>query len=180
VTEGRIGWNCVTGSNDGSGKIETMKAYREDVRRRAAGRDPDRIKVLFLTYPIVDSTMELARERRRLERIEAEKHVDVLLSCMSRFTGIDFSNFDLDQPLPELSTNGHQSALAKWIGKTPRSIVQSYASKAGVDFTGTIDHVAGMMQDIMAEVGSDGFLIFNGYFDCRYIMEVCDGLVPEL
>src|SRR5215216_838395 len=75
VTEGRIGWNCVTGSNDGSGKIETMKAYREDVRRRAAaaGRDPDRIKVLFLTYPIVDSTMELARERRRLERIEAEK-----------------------------------------------------------------------------------------------------------
>jgi hypothetical protein len=87
------------------------------------------------------------------------------LSGMSRLTGIDFSKFDLDQPLPELSTNGHQSALAKWIGKTPRSIVQSYASKAGVDFTGTIDHVAGMMQDIMAEVGGDGFLIFNGYFD---------------
>ena len=25
-----------------------------------------------------------------------------------------------------------------------------------------------------------GFLFFNTYFDRRYIMEVCDGLVPEL
>ena len=58
--------------------------------------------------------------------------------------------------------------------------MQSYASKAGIDFTGTADHVAGMMQDIMEEVGGDGFLLFNGYFDRRYIMEVCDGLVPEL
>ena len=79
-----------------------------------------------------------------------------------------------------LTTNGHQSALAKWIGKTPRSILQSYASKAGIDFTGTADHVAGMMQEIMEEVGGDGFLIFNSYFDRRYVMEVCDGLVPEL
>ena len=59
------------------------------------------------------------------------------LSGMSRLTDIDFSKFDLDEPLPELTTNGHQSSLAKWIGKTPRSIVQSYASKVGIDFTGT-------------------------------------------
>ena len=50
----------------------------------------------------------------------------------------------------------------------------------GIDFTGTTDHVAGMMQEIMEEVGGDGFLFFNTYFDRRYIMEVCDGLVPEL
>ena len=58
--------------------------------------------------------------------------------------------------------------------------MQSYARKAGIDFTGTADHVAGMMQEIMEEVGGDGFLIFNSYFDRRYVMEVCDGLVPEL
>ena len=168
---------------DGGGSIEAMKAYREEVRQRAValGRDPDGIKVLFLAYPIVDTTMEAARERRLLERQAAEEHMDMQLSGMSRLTGIDFSKFDLDTPLPEsLTTNGHQSSLAKWIGKTPRSIVQSYASKAGIDFTGTPDHVAGMMQDIMEEVGGDGFLLFNGYFDRRYIMEVCDGLVPEL
>ena len=168
---------------DGGGSVASMKAYREEVRRRAIawGRDPDGIKVLFLAYPIVDTTMEAARERRVLERHAAEEHMDMQLSGMSRLTGIDFSKFDLDTPLPEsLTTNGHQSSLAKWIGKTPRSIVQSYASKAGIDFTGTPDHVAGMMQDIMEEVGGDGFLLFNGYFDRRYIMEVCDGLVPEL
>ncbi|MDP1837154.1 MAG: NtaA/DmoA family FMN-dependent monooxygenase [Reyranella sp.] len=167
---------------DGGGSVASMKAYREEVRQRAValGRDPDSIKVLFLAYPIVDTTMAAARERRLLERQAAEAHMDMQLSGMSRLTGIDFSKFDLDMPLPELTTNGHQSSLAKWIGKTPRSIVQSYASKAGIDFTGTSDHVAGMMQDIMEEVGGDGFLLFNGYFDRRYIMEVCDGLVPEL
>lgn len=167
---------------DGGGSAASMKAYRDEVRRRAIGlgRNPDDIKVLFLAHPIIDTTMAAARERARLEQAEAEKHIDLHLSGMSRLTGIDFSKFDLDTPLPELTTNGHQSSLAKWIGKTPRSIVQSYARKAGIDFTGTADHVAGMMQETMEEVGGDGFLIFNSYFDRRYVMEVCDGLVPEL
>ena len=52
--------------------------------------------------------------------------------------------------------------------------------KMGIDFTGTSDHVAGLMQEIMEEVGGDGFLFFNAAFDRRYVMEVCDGLVPEL
>jgi alkanesulfonate monooxygenase SsuD/methylene tetrahydromethanopterin reductase-like flavin-dependent oxidoreductase (luciferase family) len=100
---------------------------------------------------------------------------------MSRLTNIDFARFDLDEPLPEsLTTNGHQSSLAKWIGKTPREVALNQATKAGIDFTGTADHVAGMMQEIMEEVGGDGFLIFNGLFDRRYVIEICDGLVPEL
>jgi long-chain alkane monooxygenase len=99
---------------------------------------------------------------------------------MSRLTGIDFSKFDLDAPLPPLTTNGHQSSLAKWIGKTPRSIARTGNSKQGIDFVGTSDHVAGMMQEIMEEVGGDGFLLFNATLDRRYVMEVCDGLVPEL
>ena len=165
-----------------AGSVETMKEYRAEVRRRAvaAGRDPDSIKVLFLTYPIVDTTMDAARERRRLEQEDSAQNLDMRLSSMSRLTNIDFAQFDLDEPLPELFTNGHQSSLAKWIGKTPREVAISQATKAGIDFTGTIDHVAGMMRDIMEEVGGDGFLLFNGMFDRRYIMEICDGLVPEL
>jgi len=166
-----------------AGSVAAMKAYREEVRRGAvaSGRNPDDIKVLFLANPMIDVSMEAAPDRRRLEQEEAAEHLDAQLSGMSRITGIDFSKFDLDQPLPStLTTNGHQSALAKWIGKTPRSILQSYTRKGGVDFTGTADHVAGMMQEIMEEVGGDGFLIFNSYFDRRYVIEVCDGLVPEL
>ena len=37
-----------------------------------------------------------------------------------------------------------------------------------------------LMQEVMEEVGGDGFLFFNSYFDRRYVIEVCDGLVPEL
>ena len=42
-----------------------MKAYRDKVRADAAaiGRDPDSIKVLFLAHPIIDVTMDAARER---------------------------------------------------------------------------------------------------------------------
>ncbi len=165
-----------------AGSVAEMKRYREDVRRRAvlAGRDPDRIKVLFLAYPLVDTTMEAARDRRRMALEDASQHLDMALSSMSRLTNIDFGKYDLDEPLPELETNGHQSSAKKWVGKTPRQVAMSQNTKAGIDFTGTIDHVAGMMQEIMEEVGGDGFLFFNTYFDRRYIMEVCDGLVPEL
>jgi long-chain alkane monooxygenase len=165
-----------------AGSVEGMKAYRANVRRRAAaaGRDPDSVKVLFLAYPLIDTTMEAAQDRRRLMREDANRHLDMQLSGMSRLTNIDFSKYDPDEPLPALHTNGHQSSLAKWIGKTPREVATSYNNKMGIDFAGTADHVAGMMQEVMEEVGGDGFLFFNTYFDRRYIMEVCDGLVPEL
>jgi FMN-dependent oxidoreductase (nitrilotriacetate monooxygenase family) len=165
-----------------AGSVAGMKAYRANVRQNAiaAGRDPDSVKVLFLAYPLVDTTTQAAHERRRLIREDADRHLDAQLSTMSRLTNIDFSQFDRDEPLPELFTNGHQSSLAKWIGKTPREVAVSQSAKMGIDFTGTIDHVAGLMQDIMEEVGGDGFLFFNGTFDRRYLMEVFDGLVPEL
>jgi long-chain alkane monooxygenase len=165
-----------------AGTVEGMKAYRANVRQNAiaAGRDPDSVKVLFLAYPLVDTTMDAAQERRRMMRQDADRHLQAQLSTMSRLTNIDFSKFDPDEPLPELFTNGHQSSLAKWIGRTPREVAVSQSAKMGLDFTGTSDHVAGMMQEIMEEVGGDGFLFFNGTFDRRYLMEVFDGLVPEL
>ena len=119
-----------------AGSVEAMKAYRENVRRRAAaaGRDPDTVKVLFLTYPLVDTTMEAARERRRLMREDANRHLEMQLSGMSRLTNIDFSKYDPDEKLPELHTNGHQSSLAKWIGKTPREVATSYNQQDGHRF----------------------------------------------
>jgi FMN-dependent oxidoreductase (nitrilotriacetate monooxygenase family) len=144
--------------------VEGMKSFREDVRKRAVawGRNPDEIKVLFLAYPLVDTTMEAALERKRLQEIESNKHLDMQLSGMSRLTNIDFAQFDPDQPLPaHLTTNGHQSSLAKWIGKTPRSLASGANSRQGIDLTGTPDYVAGLMAEMMQEVGGDGFLLFN-------------------
>ncbi len=166
---------------DASG-VDSMKRYRETVRRNAAaaGRDPDSIKVLFLAYPVIDSTMEAARDRRLAQQEESSRHLDMQLANMSRLTNIDFSQFDPDEPLHELETNGHQSALAKWMGKTPRQLGVNQAVKQGLDLTGTADQVAAIMAEMMQEVGGDGFLFFNPTFDRRYVIEVCDGLVPAL
>jgi len=165
-----------------AGTVEGMKKYRENIRSLAvaAGRDPDKVKVLFLTNPLVDLSMEAAQARRQSMRADADRHLALQLSTMSRLTNIDFSQFDPDAPIPELFTNGHQSSLSKWIGKTPREVAAGTTSRMGIDFTGTTDQVAGMMQEIMEEVGGDGFLFYHTYFDRRYVMEICDGLVPAL
>lgn len=165
-----------------AGSIEKMKAYRQTVRAQAAaaGRDPDSVKLLFLANPLIDLTMQAAQDRRARFEADANKHLAMQLSGMSRLTNIDFSQFDPDQPIPELHTNGHQSSLKRWIGKTPREVATSQAAKMGMDFTGTVDHVASMMEEIMQEVGGDGFLLFHTYFDRRHIAEITDGLVPEL
>jgi FMN-dependent oxidoreductase (nitrilotriacetate monooxygenase family) len=162
--------------------VAKMKAYREDIRAtaRECGRDPDSIKVLFQAYPIVDETNAGAEARRTAEIAEGARHIDMHLALMSRTSGIDFSKFDLDEPLGALSTNGHQSQVSRYSGRTPREIATHFSNRAGGDFTGSVDRVASIMQETMAEVGGDGFLISNTYFSRRYVSEITDGLVPEL
>ena len=108
-----------------AGSVDAMKDYREGVRRRArdAGRDPDSIKVLFLAYPLIDTTMEAARERRRLRQEDANWHLDLTLSSMSRLTNIDFSLFDRDEPIrscpPTVANPRCPNGSAKRCGKSP-------------------------------------------------------------
>src|SRR4029453_3566764 len=132
---------------EGGGSIESMKAYRDKVRQQAAeyGRNPDDIKVLFLAHPIIDVSMEAARDPGRREAAEAERHLALPLWGWGRLAGMRFSSFALGEPLPaHLTTNGHQSSLAKWIGKTPRALVRSYARKGGIDFPGPPRSAAGI------------------------------------
>ena len=41
---------------------------------------------------------------------------------VSRLTGIDFSKYDLDEKLPALTSNGHQTVAAQYSGRTPRDL----------------------------------------------------------
>ena len=72
------------------------------------------------------------------------------------------------------------AAHTKHLGLVPTLSVTEYPPYLLARLVNSLDHVAGVMQELMEEVGGDGFLIFNSYFDRRYIVEVCDGLVPEL
>lgn len=162
--------------------VASMKAFREDIRAKAreAGRDPDSIKVLFLITPIVDGSRESAELRRRAQLDDTERHLDAHLASLSRTSGIDFSKFDLDEPLPELKSNGHQTLVAQYTGRTLREIGGSGKMLSDVNLVGTASDVAARLSEIVDEVGGDGFLLMDPDLTRRYIAEITDGLVPAL
>jgi alkanesulfonate monooxygenase SsuD/methylene tetrahydromethanopterin reductase-like flavin-dependent oxidoreductase (luciferase family) len=166
--------------------IETMKAYRDDVRARAvaAGRNPDEIKVLFVASPTMAETEEEAH-RLFKEFATSESHIEATLASISSITDIDFSQFDLDKPLPPLTTNGEMGSLvafAQWeTGKTLRQCCEDWAQYGLIGLVGTPEQVADRMADAMEQVGGDGFLMCTVRpISRRFINEVCEGLVPAL
>ena len=168
--------------------VAGMKAYRDDVRKRAAaqGRDPDTIKVLFVVTPVLGETEQdaLAKKQR------ADNDPDFImqaLASISSVTDIDFSQFDLDKPLPQLETNGERGSLDKFAqwgsGKTLRQLVlDSGGVSDSIELVGTPDQIAEKMGETMAGVGGDGFLISAPYMRVskQYITEICEGLIPAL
>jgi FMN-dependent oxidoreductase (nitrilotriacetate monooxygenase family) len=167
--------------------VDAMKAYRQDVHAnmRACGRDPDTCKLMFLINPILADTPEEAQENAARRVMEAGQSLDVRLAQLGWITNIDFSGHDLDAPVGELTTNGHQQSLAQFLRKagkrTLREAITDYTTRgASVDLVGTPDQVAGQMGEVMEEVGGDGFLFTQGNMSRRTIAEVTDGLVPAL
>ena len=167
-----------------------MKAFRDDIRARAAaiGRNPDSIKVLFCVTPTLGETEDVAFEKHQ-RMLNAPYFIDDMLASISAITDIDFAQFDLDKPLPErLVTNGEQGSLDKFqqwgSGKTLRQLVVDGAGGlvSSVELIGTPAQVASRMSEVMEEVGGDGFLITTPVLRVgrRYLVEVADGLVPEL
>jgi len=160
---------------------EGMKAFRDEVRQLAVayGRGPDEVKVLFRVSPIVAETDAEAVEKRDRQRAFDEAHPELGLLHLSRHSMIDFSQWGIDEVIPEgTTTNGHQQMMAQAIGRTPRQILQrGYGS---LEFVGSPDTVAAQMDEVMQEVGGDGFLIANFDLNRRYIAEIADGLTPAL
>ncbi|WP_158811366.1 NtaA/DmoA family FMN-dependent monooxygenase [Beijerinckia sp. L45] len=172
--------------------IAGMKAYRDDIRKLAgeAGRNPDDIKVLSLIAPIVAETRSQAQEMYA-RALESPGYTERALALFSSFTDVDFSQYDLDQPLPPLTTNAEQGALDKFCQtrpgspaspKTLRQLVRDSGTTGALELVGTPDDVADMMGDAMAQVGGDGFLITTPFHRLSrvYVNGITDGLVPAL
>jgi long-chain alkane monooxygenase len=84
------------------GGLPAMKEYRDGIRARleAAGHDPGSCRVLFMVTPIIGETD--AEAQARAERLYAPSGDNLLrrLVMLSNQSEIDFSVFDLDQPIP--------------------------------------------------------------------------------
>jgi FMN-dependent oxidoreductase (nitrilotriacetate monooxygenase family) len=170
--------------------VESMRAFRDDIRLRAAaaGRDPDSVKVLFCVTPTLGETADDAQEAQR-RMVSAPHFITDILASISAITEIDFAKYPLDSPLPErLITNGEQGSLDKFqqwgSGKTLRELVVGGAGGlvSSIELIGTPDQVAARMGEVMEEVGGDGFLITTPVLRVsrRYLVEIADGLVPAL
>ena len=168
--------------------IDGMRKYRNDVRGHAEkfGRNPDDAKVLYLIYPFLGETEQEARDKHQ-RLVNSPAFVEMTLASISAITDIDFSKFDLDQPLPKLTTNGEQGSLDKFAqwgsNKTLRQLAaERFGGPGDISLIGTPDQVAGTLAEVMQEVGGDGFLISTPFqrTSRRYITEICEGLVPAL
>jgi len=163
---------------------DKMKAARTDMneRLRRFGRDPASAKMLYLIMPVLGETMDEAREKHARILEQRSREYEFVLQTMSYASGVDFSRFDLDQPLPEVETNGHRSTIADFAkaakGKTLRELA-SFRTMESIELVGTPDSIAAQMGEAMQEAGGDGFLIGN-VVERRQIAEICDGLVPAL
>jgi alkanesulfonate monooxygenase SsuD/methylene tetrahydromethanopterin reductase-like flavin-dependent oxidoreductase (luciferase family) len=151
----------------------------------AIGRDPSHCKLLYLVSPIVADTHEEALAKR--ERwFTSDLYIEYMLAEISSITEIDFSQFNLDEPVPPVSTNGERGALESFLargkGKTLRQIVTGSGLTSNVELCGTPEEVADEMGEIMKQVGGDGFLITSPVMrlNRRYVTEITDGLIPEL
>jgi len=163
------------------------KAYRDDVRAHAVtfSRNPDDIKILFLVYPILGETSEEARAKRR-RMVNQPWFIEAALAATGTTSDIDFSQYNLDEPLPErLTTNGEQGSLDRFqqwgSGKTLRQLTAERFDNE-LDLIGTPEEVADKMAAAMELVGGDGFLISTPFqrTSRRFINEICEGLVPAL
>lgn len=164
--------------------VEAMKAYRDDIRERRekAGLDPDSVKLLYVVSPVLADTD--AEALAKVERMKANSdwNAESALAHLSALTENDFSEFDLDGPVPELTTNGHRSTLGDFLKNTPGDTLKERAANwsiSSVPLVGSPDTVAERMGEVMEYVGGDGFLI-SGELSRRYITEITEGLVPAL
>ena len=169
-----------------TGGVPGMKAYRQDLRQRAEkyGRDPDELKVVFLTplniYPNGGSS---PRQLTEAEKINAYEHNIVMASSS---LDIDFSQFDLDAPVPQDAVaGGHTSALdhmkkaGREEGKTIRQLFSTGKGGSGMNFAGTPQQVADRMMEVMDEVGGDGFLIESSGHN-HQLDDLLNGVIPTL
>jgi FMN-dependent oxidoreductase (nitrilotriacetate monooxygenase family) len=164
--------------------VAAAKSFRQRMTQLAqeAGRDPNAIKVLFATSVIIGDTMEEAREKHARLAAAQHKMIETKLAGMAYLSMVDFSKYDLDAPLPEITTNASRMSFEAYLSgdrkKTLREMLLD-PSGGGLDFVGTPDSIAAEMGEAMAEIGGDGIL-FQDLLTRRNIVEITDGLIPAL
>lgn len=157
-------------SSIGNGDFSEAQAHYDDIKRRvdAYGRDPEQVLIMPSIGPIVGDTEAEAEQlyQQSLQYIDTDFAVKYLSRYFSFF---DFSQFPLDEPLPELgdigkdsfrSTAEYYKRIAREERLTLRQLALRAASPRGA-FVGTPVQIADKLQALFEQPVVDGFIVFG-------------------
>ncbi|MDF2671342.1 MAG: monooxygenase, partial [Paenibacillus sp.] len=158
----------------GQDNIEEAKVFYSDIKSRAAahGRKSEEILVFPGIGPIIGRTEEEAQ--RKYEELASLVTIEDALVQLGRpFTYLDFSQYPLDEPFPELGDLGSNSYRSstdriKRIAREEKLTLRQTALRFATPkttFVGTPEKVADTVQQWFEEEAADGFIIFSSLPD---------------
>jgi FMN-dependent oxidoreductase (nitrilotriacetate monooxygenase family) len=167
----------ISGQNKPSTKVQV-----DNVRASAveAGRNPEDIKVLMGLNVIVGATEALAwaKHAEYLSYASAEAGV----AHFSASTGIDFSEYAIDEPIQYVKSNAIQSATRNLKNNdwTRRKLLEQHALGGRyITVVGSPEQVADELESWIAETGLDGFNLTRIVTPESYV-DFIDLVIPEL
>lgn len=167
----------ISGQNKAATKAQVDKVRASAV---AAGRNPEDIKVFMGLNVIVGETEELAWQKHAEYRSHASAEAGV--AHFSASTAIDFSQYEIDEPIQYVKSNAIQSATKNLQNNdwTRRKLLEQHAL-GGRYFTvvGSPQQVADELESWIAETGLDGFNLTRIVTPESYV-DFIDLVIPEL
>lgn len=167
--------------------IEAAKALYADIkgRAKAAGRNPEHLKILPAALIVIGDSIEEAKEKRL--KLDSLVHYDSGIASLSIALGTDASGFDPDAPLPTNlpETNASKTSqagvikLAKDENLTVRQLAGRLGGQSGLAFVGTPESIADDLGTWLNEEAADGFTVTFPFLP-QGLDDVVENLVPVL
>ncbi|MET0547540.1 MAG: LLM class flavin-dependent oxidoreductase [Caulobacterales bacterium] len=169
----------------GAADLTSGREFYADIKRRmkAAGRDPEHLKILPGALVVVGETLDEAQAKKA--RLDSLVHYDSGIGSLNSALNYDVSGFDPDEVLPEIpDSNASKSAremVMHWArqGLTIRQLASRIGSYGGLSFVGTPRSIADQMQQWLEEEASDGFNILFPFVP-EGLDDFVDKVIPEL
>lgn len=171
-----------------TGDLEEAQNHYKDWKRRADayGRSSSELLIFPAIEPIVGDTQEEADAlyKKSLEYID----IDFAVKYLSRyFSFFDFSQFPLDEPLPDLGDVGKDSfkstaeyylRIARERKLTLRQLALEAANPKG-DFVGTAEYIADKFEAYFTGEAVDGFILKGTHYNQRRFVEKVVPILQE-
>ncbi|SFX94644.1 MULTISPECIES: LLM class flavin-dependent oxidoreductase [unclassified Pseudomonas] len=165
----------------GQDKAATRKQV-DKVRASAvqAGRNPEDIKV-FMGLNVIVGETEAAAWAKHAEYL-GYASAEAGVAHFSASTGIDFSRYELDEPIQSVKSNAIQSAtrILQANDWTRRKLLEQHALGGRyITMVGSPGQVADELESWVAEAGLDGFNLTRIVTPQSYV-DFIDLVIPEL